>query len=64
MIMQEEAVAGGLLWCSQSDAAAACNARTLTERRKRGQRYVSRLAGCPDLDWSAVGPVESPRHAE
>ena len=53
-LSEREALAAGLLWCTQTEAAAACRARNVAERRTRGQRFLSLPACSPRLDWSAV----------
>jgi hypothetical protein len=57
LLTQEEALEAGLLWCTQTEAAAVCHARNVAERRKRGQRLVSLQASSPLVDWAAA--VES-----
>ena len=53
-LSEGEALAAGLLWCTQTEAAAACQARNVAEQRKRGQRFVS-LQACNSLvSWSAL----------
>lgn len=40
-LTKEAALAAGLLWCTQPEAAAACATRNTRERRKRGHRLIA-----------------------
>jgi hypothetical protein len=59
-LSREAARAAGLLWCTNSEAAALAYGYNDRERRKKGQRIAALPASTPSLQWALALPCGDP----